>query len=160
MSLNVNIRELAESSLHLEGELSVRDLDIQSDDDLIKIELPLKYSLDIQMAETGVSVAGSLELTLACECARCLKSFEHSVILADWTCLLPLEGDDKVTVCNDCVDLTPYVREDILLAFPQRPLCKTECSGLPNAPQKRSENGASQTGEAPSAWTELDKLKF
>lgn len=160
MSLSVNIRELAEMPLHLEGELSVEKLDIQSDDDLLHIRLPLKYDLNVKMAETGVEVSGDLELKLNCECARCLKPFVATVNLTDWTCLLPLEGDDKVTVCNDCVDLTPFVREDILLAFPQRPLCETECSGLPQAPQKSSENGASQTGKAPSAWTELDKLKF
>ena len=36
----------------------------------------------------------------------------------------------QVAIENDCVDLTPFVREDILLEFPQHPLCKPDCGGL------------------------------
>ena len=50
--------------------------------------------------------------------------------IATWTLHLPLEGEDKVTVENDCVDLTPFVREDILLEFPQHPLCKPDCARI------------------------------
>ncbi len=35
-----------------------------------------------------------------------------------------------VPIKNDCVDLTPWVREDILLGFPQHPLCRPDCGGL------------------------------
>ena len=73
---------------------------------------------------------GSLTLTLDCECVRCLKTFEHELKLTDWALHLPLEGEEKVPVENDCVDLTPFVREDILLEFPQHPLCKPDCRGL------------------------------
>ena len=48
-----------------------------------------------------------------------------------WTCHLPLQGEECAPVANDCVDLTPYMREDILLEFPQHPLCKPDCRGLP-----------------------------
>ena len=40
------------------------------------------------------------------------------------------QGDDKALVVNDCLDLTPYVREDILLALPLHPLCGSDCGGL------------------------------
>jgi uncharacterized metal-binding protein YceD (DUF177 family) len=66
-------------------------------------------------------------------------------------------------VINDCVDLTPYVREDIFLAFPQRPLCDPNCSGL-KTPANKSEHGPAASGEAPgdssSPWSVLDKLKL
>ena len=58
-----------------------------------------------------------------------------------WIADLPLVGEEKVAVDNDCVDLTPYLREDILLAFPQHPLCEPDCRGLPKAPQKLAQNG-------------------
>ena len=68
---------------------------------------------------------------LACQCVRCLTSFRLPLELNGWTCHLPLQGEDRVKVLNDCVDLTPYVREDILLEIPQHPLCDPECRGLP-----------------------------
>jgi uncharacterized protein len=65
-----------------------------------------------------------------------------------------------VTISNDVVDLTPYIREDIVLAFPQHPLCKPDCQGLEN-PRKGSAADAQHESElTSSAWSELNKLKF
>ena len=65
-------------------------------------------------------------------------------------------------VVNDCVDLTPYVREDILLEFPQHPLCDPECRGLPKTSIGKSRNtsGTGKTEVGSSAWAELNKLKL
>jgi uncharacterized metal-binding protein YceD (DUF177 family) len=72
-----------------------------------------------------------------------------------------LDGPEKAAMKNDAVDLTPYLREDILLEFPQHPLCDADCAGLPNRLDATSEKTAapSQTQSA-SAWAELNKLKF
>ena len=56
------------------------------------------------------------------------------------------EGEDRVAVDNDCVDLTPYLREDILLEFPQHPLCKPECRGL-----KKTSTGKAKPGRQPAS---------
>src|SRR3989442_1374714 len=123
MPLLVNLRHLEDKILHLKDTMSVQEVDADPLDELIHVAQPLSYDLQIEKLEKGVLVQGALRLTLNCECARCLKPFQHHLALAHWTCHLALEGDEKVTVNNDCVDLTPYIREDILLAFPQRPLC-------------------------------------
>jgi uncharacterized protein len=137
-------------------------LDVEGVDELVKVKEPLHYQLEAQKIEDGILVQGSLAVNLDCECARCLKPFKHRLEFDNWTCHLPLEGEDKVEVSNDCVDLTPYVREDILLGFPQHPLCKPECGGLPKkASAKMKKNaGTGQTKETSSAWAELNKLKF
>jgi uncharacterized metal-binding protein YceD (DUF177 family) len=62
-----------------------------------------------------------------------------------------------VAVANDCVDLTPFVREDMLLEFPRHPLCKPDCGGLKTKTGKVRKNA---DGIAPSVWTELDKLEL
>jgi uncharacterized metal-binding protein YceD (DUF177 family) len=81
--------------------------------------------------------------------------------MPEWTLLLPLDGPEKVDLKNDSVDLTPYLREDILLEFPQHPLCEADCAGLPNrlAASSKKTAGPGQTPNA-SAWAELNKLKF
>ena len=161
MPLLVNLRHLEEDQLRLEGDLPVADLDLQLKDDLCQAKKPLKYNLEVQEMEKELLVQGKLSLPLQCECVRCLKSFEYTLEIEHWTRLLPLEGEEKTPVDNDCVDLTPYLREDILLEFPQHPLCETDCRGLPVKEGKAKK--ATIPGDSvhePSAWAELDKLKL
>ena len=162
MPLLFNIRHLEHHPVTLRGELPAAALDVAGIDELVQADSPLKHDLVVERHERSVLVQGRLELTLRCECARCLKTYEHRLAFDSWSCLLPLEGEDKVLVSNDCVDLTPYVREDIVLAFPQHPLCEPECRGLLAASQNRASPsaGASVAGELSSAWAELNKLKL
>jgi uncharacterized protein len=157
MPINVNLRHLEERDLQLKGELAVAELAFDIRDELIRAEKPLRYDLSVEYLHDAVLAQGELRLTLECECVRCLRQFEHEVAIRGWAVHLPLEGDDKVSPINDLIDLTPYVREDMLLEFPQHPLCRSNCAGL------KKKSGASKMDEAkepPSAWTELDKLKL
>jgi uncharacterized protein len=116
--------------------------------------------LEVQKLENAVLIQGALTLKLQCECVRCLKPFRHLLKLENWTCHLPLEGEEKVDVVNDCVDLTPYIREDIVLAFPQHPLCKPDCSGLASSLKKTGKGSSAAPQSSASAWAVLDKLKL
>jgi uncharacterized metal-binding protein YceD (DUF177 family) len=155
--LKVNLRHLEELGLHLKGELPVAELDLDIKDDLIRIEKPLHYDLAVELLNDAVLVTGSLVLPLDCECARCLKRFKTDLKLTGWALHLPLEGEDKVSVENDCVDLTPFVREDILLDFPQHPLCKPDCAGLKS---KTVRQPKAVKKPALDVWAKLDKLKI
>jgi len=157
MSLTVNIRHVEEHEIRLKGELPVAELDFEVHDEMIRLEQPLKYDLQIEQLHDSLLVTGSLKLVLDCECVRCLKPFAYKLELTGWALHLPLEGEDKVSILNDCIDLTPFVREDMLIEFPQHPLCKPECAGLKKKP-KVEKAGAEE--KPPSPWTELDKLKL
>lgn len=161
MPLLVNLRHLEPDDLQLEGQLPAAELDIDTRDEIIQLAGPLDYKLEVQKIEDGLLVQGRLKLGLECQCVRCLKTFEYRMELAAWTCLLPLKGEDAVAVVNDCVDLTPWVREDILLEFPQHPLCKRDCSGLRSGSVGTSKPPSiGSTEEGSPAWKELNKLKF
>lgn len=161
MALLVNLRHLERDNVELEGEMPAAQLDMDGVDELVHVQKPLEYKLEAQKIEDGILVMGDMGITLDCECSRCLKPFEYRLELPEWMCHVPLEGEEKAVVANDCVDLTPYIREDILLGFPQHPLCKPECSGLPKkASAKTKKTGGMQTKDSSSAWAELNKLKF
>jgi len=161
MPLVVNLRHLDAHNLILEGELPASDLDIEVGDALIQLGPPLRHQLEVQKLEDSLLVRGRLRLTLRCRCVRCLEPFEHHLELNEWTCHLLLQGEEHVPVVNDCVDLTPHIREDILLEFPQHPLCEPECRGLQKTQiGKAKTNGGGQTQSSSSAWAELDKLKL
>ena len=161
MPLTFNLRHLREKNLRLRGELPVAELDLAGLDELIHARHPLSYDLEVEEVEDAILVRGTLELPLDCECVRCLKPFRHLLRLEDWACHLALTGEDKVPMDNDCVDLTPYLREDSVLAFPRHPLCETECGGLKTPPPSPSKpGGKSESTATSSAWGELDKLKL
>ncbi len=162
MPISVNLRHLEAHNVHLKGELPVSELDIGSSDEVIQATHPLRYDLEVQEMEDSLLVQGHLHMDLDCECVRCLKSFVYPLDLPSWAVHLPLKGEEKVEINNDCVDLTPHVREDILLEFPQHPLCNTDCRGLPGpSPGKaKKASGAPTNQGGSSTWAELNKLKF
>ncbi len=162
MPLNFNVRHLEKRDVHLEDEASAAELDLVGIDELIEVVEPIQYDITVERLGDNILAQGRLHCTLACRCARCLKAFRQELDLRHWAVDLPLEGEDKVLITNDCVDLTPYVREDILLAFPQHPLCEPECRGLLGAAHslQQPDSVETQAREVSSAWAELNKLKL
>jgi uncharacterized protein len=159
MPLSVNLRHLEARDIELKGELPVEDLALDTRDEMVHAGNPLKYELEIQKLDQALLLQGSLQLTLDCQCVRCLKPFTSELRLDNWKCHVPLEGEEKAEVSGDFVDLTPYLREDILLEFPQHPLCEADCRGLLKTELAKNSD-PEQTRRESSAWAELDKLKF
>lgn len=161
--LTVYLSQLERGGVKLEGEAPPEMLDLDLHDELLTIRSPLKYSLDVERLGEGILARGLISIVIHCECARCLKPFEHHLEFPEWACHLSLEGEDKVDVKGDAVDLTPQVREDIVLALPQQPLCDSNCNGLPkvakNEEQKRTVSQPDGDTK-PSVWDALDKLKL
>lgn len=160
MGLEVNLRHLEKGPLRLKGELTPAELELEGVDELVQIKGNVRYELTVEKMEKSILAQGRLEMQLQCECARCLKSFQKPLELTDWTCHLLLEGEEKTPIINDSVDLTPLIREDILLEFPQHPLCQPDCDGLPGKLPGKANESISGTRAASSSWAELNKLKF
>jgi uncharacterized protein len=158
MPLSVNLRHLEADPLSLSGELSVEELDLDVRDEMLRPAGPLQYKLEVQKLDGGLLVQGALGLELDCQCVRCLKPFRSRLDLREWTRHMPLQGEEAVAINNDCVDLTPYIREDILLEFPQHPVCQPECGGLPSRSVGKGKTTEPRAGA--SAWDELNKLKL
>ena len=158
MPVIVNLRHLEDKNLELQGELSAQELDFEKVDEMIHPKEPLHYDLEIEKNGSNLLINGALKMTLDCECVRCLLPFTYDISLDPYDLLVPLEGEDKARVDNDLVDLTPYLREDTLLAFPQHPLCEADCDRLP--PVKESKQAATSEQGQKSAWDELNKLKL
>jgi uncharacterized protein len=157
--LTVNLRHLETRNVNLRGELSLAELDLDVRDEMVRVTQPVEYDVEVERLNDAILVQGGLCVALECECVRCLKKFAHELDLDNWTLHLPLAGEDAVAVKNDFVDLTPFVREDILLEFPQHPLCRPDCGGLkPKAGKSRKIAGEKEP--KPSAWAELNKLKL
>ena len=161
MPLSVNLRHLARHNQVLKGELPAGELELDIHDEMIRANEPIQHELEAQLLDESLLVRGRLQLTLDCQCVRCLKPFKYRLELKDWACHLPLKGEDQVAVVDDSVDLTGPLREDILLAFPTHPVCDAGCVGLTGSVSGRKKTKAPSAAESnPSAWAELDKLKL
>ncbi|MBI1842963.1 MAG: DUF177 domain-containing protein [Verrucomicrobia bacterium] len=161
--LTVYLSQLERGSVRLEGEAPPELLDLDLQDELLSMKTPLTYSLQVERVGEGILARGSVSLLVHCECARCLKPFEYRLEFPDWACHLSLEGEDQVAVKRDAVDLTPLIREDIVLALPQQPLCDSNCNGLPNVAkteEKKRTVSQPDSDKKSSVWDALDKLKL
>jgi uncharacterized metal-binding protein YceD (DUF177 family) len=160
-ALQVNLEHLVRREFRLEGVLAVEELDIDTRDEMIRLGGPLRYVLEVSRVSDELLVQGSLEMELQCTCVRCLRPTVHWIRLRDWRCAIPLTGPERVIPEGDLVDLTPYVREDIVLAFPLHPLCEPGCPGLLHSEPGRASSSHSLEGLAPpSVWSKLDELKL
>lgn len=157
MPVTVNLRHLERKDQHLEGELPVKELDLMMEDEVIKLPEPLEYDLEVTQSGRNLLVSGELHLKLDCECVRCLKPFRQQIDLEPYDAIVPLEGEERAIPDNDLVDLTPYLREDILLAFPRHPVCPGKCDPLPQmTPGEKKATAAPEK----SPWDDLNKLKL
>lgn len=162
MPLLISLAALHNGTVHLEGELTPDELQLETLDPCIEARSPIRYSLKADIVGKELLVEGSLETTFHCRCVRCLKPFEYELSIDPWTSLVELEGEDAAPIVHESVDLTPQVREDSFLALPQHPVCNPECQGMPLQPAtpKQSQDLSDESRQVPSAWSILDTLKL
>lgn len=78
-------------------------------------------------------------VTYETQCARCLEPIRGEVTLTSekpvaeekgLTSLENKDNDDYVQIADGLLDLVPPMRDEFLLSFPMRFLCKEDCKGL------------------------------
>lgn len=154
--MKIHLRQIPEDGLHLEGEENGATLDLPADDHL-RLLSPLRHSLDIGMSSDGLWVTGELAIDLELECVRCLEKFVYPLVVPDVAMQMELPP-------HETVDLTPHLREDILLALPAHPHCdwsdERVCPGrLAAKGDAASDEGVVDPPRAPSAWEVLDQIR-
>ncbi len=154
--LEVRMRQIAADGEDLVGETPVAILELPEDERL-HFTANLAFRLHLQPVRGGLLVQGSLELPATCVCDRCLEVYA-ATFRSDKFCHL----FEDVNL-DSCLDLTPPIREDILLLLPQRLLCRQDCLGLcPKCGCVLSSGncGCAKTGVADGGiWNCLDALE-
>ena len=159
--MKVHLLQIPSEGLHLEGEEDHDILDLPPGD-LVQPAGMVQYSLDVGMNADGVWATGEVGADLHVQCVRCLEPFIYPVHVDDVALQVERTGAETV-------DLTPGLREDILLALPAYPHC--DWSGervcprhFPTAeevPATAETLGDDEEGDgaaSASAWSALDDL--
>ena len=115
--------------------------------DVVRPAGPMLWRLEAQLCGTERLVRGRAEALFEGTCCRCGGPLSR------------VYGDD-VTISREVapeetdVDLTSELRETILLALPNNPVCSEDC----RPPRPVAEEPAETEPEGPGPWSALDSL--
>ncbi|NOY80792.1 MAG: DUF177 domain-containing protein [Kiritimatiellaeota bacterium] len=124
----------------------------------VRIRCPeaLTYQLHVSEVRGGVLVQGRAVSTIIAQCDRCLGTFRRALEVVDICHFYPTpEGEE--------LDLTVDIREDTLLAFPDRLVCRENCRGLcPDCGQNLNvkDCGCQSRKRTDDPWSSLDELEI
>jgi uncharacterized protein len=108
--------------------------------DVIEVPRGAEMTVDVLLESVveGVLVSGTATAPTTGECSRCLDpmSGEVEVELTElfaypYSATEETTDEDEVPrLVDDRIDLEPVVRDAVVLALPQVPLCSPDCAGL------------------------------
>ena len=109
--------------------------------DEVTVKGPVKTSVHLTKLPHEISVhLEDLETVLEAQCNRCLMTFEHQLHIPSVERQFIIDddkhkiGEDEdvfyVNTARNEIDLKDMIREEILLHFPEFPLCSESCKGL------------------------------
>lgn len=138
----------------LEGEEPVDILELEPDCGF-EVLTPIRYRLLAELLPGELVVRGRLSCRASFDCGRCAIRFEKEVVAPDFLVVKPYHD------VAEAIDLTPEVREDMILAFPNYPVCSPGCRGLcPRCGANWNEKACScRPPGGEGAWSALDELK-
>lgn len=104
----------------------------------------VKLVVEVSHSGTEVLIKGNIEATKKADCSRCLQPFTQSVntsFIESFAVVkgsateekpadLAVETANMLTVTGDYLYLDEYIRQLIILAEEQSPICKPYCEGI------------------------------
>ena len=147
--IGVHLLQVPDEGQHLEGDEDAGFLDLAAIG--AKPAGVVHYALEVGGSGTGVFATGRVAVPVEMTCVACLQPFVYEAVVEPFAVQVEIEG-------RELVDLTPAVREELLLALPNHPRCDYMVGH--SCPYQGLKAGGGGTQEsAQSAWDQLDKLK-
>jgi uncharacterized protein len=146
--MKVHLKQIPFQGLHLKGQEDCPIQELASEE--ILCAGPLHYDIDIGVAHGGLWANGSLSQPVELRCVSCLQKFVHEIRVPSFAVHTQLLGPETI-------DLTPFIREDLLLNLPTHPHCDRDGGHICNG--KKVETEEPDTKQK-SDWSALDQLKL
>ena len=141
--MRYNVAQLLKDESGQTRQYTLRE-DISSLDPDVVLLSTLDGKLQLIRTADGVLATGDLHSSVEMICSRCAEPFSMVVkfrleeefrptIDIVTGAALPLPADDEEATRIDdhhIIDITEVVRQDLLLALPPHPVCRTRCAGL------------------------------
>jgi DUF177 domain-containing protein len=146
--MKIHLKQIPAEGVHLEGEEKCPINELETEN--IRCVGPLQYNLDVGLSGDSLWANGTLRQPVELECVSCLEKFPYVIEVPSFAVQRDVVGPENV-------DLTPYVREDLLLNLPAHPHCDRDGGRVCNAAP--AEPIAEEVVRRPD-WSALDKLKL
>ena len=146
--MKVHLKQIPAEGLHLEGEekCSIPELETEG----IRCAGPLHYNIDVGVSGGALWANGSLSQPMELRCVSCLERFAYELQVPSFAVHRELQGPETV-------DLTPFIREDLLLNLPPHPRCDRDGGRVCSAKHIEIEQ---RDARRKSDWSALDRLKL
>jgi uncharacterized metal-binding protein YceD (DUF177 family) len=149
--MKIQVNKIPANGVVLEGKEP--DDILELNDPAIRPVETLSYSLFAQFENDTLIISGTLSILLELDCVSCLQPFLYSLVVRDFAAQIPAAP-------NDTVDLTEYLREDIVLALPAHPRCDWDGSRVCPGPKVPRQVTEEKEPSRPDAWAALDELNL
>jgi len=146
--MKIHLKQVPAQGLHLDGDEDCPIHDVEAEG--IRCAGPLHYNIDVGVAGGALWAKGSLSQPVELRCVSCLENFVHDIQVPAFAVHTELQGPETV-------DLTPFIREDLLLNLPAHPRCDTDGNRVCKAKQLKT---VEQDTKQKLDWSALDKLKL
>ena len=153
--IKLSVSRLEKENIVTEDTFGADFLELENDG-IISVASPVNFSFEAQLHASGIVIRGNASVKINGECGRCLEPVTQD-IETEYTIMLDELGN------ADEIDISDYIREEILLAFPANIICSDNCAGLCPYCGINLNNGLCKCRDsapaAPSPWDKLDELK-
>ena len=142
--MKISVDSIAESPKEIKFAERIEGLNlIGGEDEVRDFCFPASVGVNLVYYRSGQELffRGSLGGDIEGVCSRCLKRYSFPLEKRFEFILTPEPGSAKSRGLNrdelglsfyavEEINLSPYIREQLLLALPMRPLCEDDCRGL------------------------------
>ena len=151
--MKIYLRQISPDGTHLAGEENCPLAELETED--LRCAGSLRYDLEIGISEGALWASGSLVQPVELRCVACLENFAYEISVPAFALHQELHGPETI-------DLTPAVREDLLLSLPAHPHCdrdgKRVCPGAAQAVATEAEKMEAEA-KREHDWEALDKIR-
>lgn len=161
--LLINVAEL----LRRAGSIREVDRQIEADvfefaDSRIVVGSQVDVALTLEALSDGIVVHGTLGAEWNFECRRCLRPLTgRAEVEVQELYQAVISDPDAYPITGEQLDLLEMARQNVLLAVPLAPLCRTDCPGL--CPQcgadLQTASCSCSRAERDDRWSALDALR-
>lgn len=149
--MKIHLKQIPAEGLHLEGEEDCPIPELEADG--IHCAGPLHYDLEVGVSSGALWANGSLRQPVEMICVACLEKFVNDITVPAFALHKELHGPETV-------DLTPFIREDLLLNLPGHPRCDRDGGRVCKAASKTLDIATESEEKREHDWEALDKLKL
>ncbi len=140
--MKINLKELPQGKKDLHFTLGPGDIGIKEHEKDFELVSDVNTDVKLLKSRTTVNIDIEIEYTVKLQCSRCLDLFERTY--HERESFVFKEGEEKLRkekslaeediytyfYATEEIDISPLIRDMIILSIPMKPLCKPDCKGL------------------------------